>query len=129
PVKFDVTANLSTLNNEVTKLGVSNTPRPDTYTRTEVGREIGQFYGYVYEGIFQSQYDIDNRVNSEGESIVQFGAKPGDVAYADINNDGQVTNEDQKFLGSGLPDFTYGLNIRAEWKGFDLSIMTFGAAG
>ena len=129
PVKFDVTANLSTLNNEVTKLGVSNTPRPDTYTRTEVGREIGQFYGYVYEGVFQSQDEVDNRVNSEGEFVTQSGAQPGDVAYADINNDGQITNEDQTYLGSGLPDVTYGLNIRAEWKGIDLSIMTFGAAG
>lgn len=129
PVKFDLTANLSTLKNEVTKLGVSNTPRPGTYTRTEVGREIGQFYGYVYEGIFQSQDDIDNRVNSEGEYINQPGAQRGDVAYADINNDGQITNADQTYLGSGLPDVTYGLNIRAEWKGIDLSIMTFGAAG
>ncbi|MGL1884950.1 MAG: TonB-dependent receptor [Reichenbachiella sp.] len=128
-VKFDVSANLSTLSNEVTSLGVSSEPRTDGYSRTEVGREIGSFYGYVYEGIFQSQDEIDNRVNSEGEFINQNGAQPGDVAYADINNDGQITNEDQTFLGSGIPDINFGLNVRAEWKGIDLSIMTFGAAG
>lgn len=64
-VKFDISANFSTLNNEVTKLGVSNEPRTDGYCRTEVGREVGSFYGDVYEGIFQSQEEIDNRVNSE----------------------------------------------------------------
>ena len=61
-VKYDITANLSTLNNKVTQLGVSNTPRNDAFTRTEVGREVGSFYGYVYEGIFQSQEEIDTRI-------------------------------------------------------------------
>jgi TonB-linked SusC/RagA family outer membrane protein len=128
-VKFDVSANLSTLNNEVTKLGVSNEPRTDGYCRTEVGREVGSFYGYVYEGIFQSQEEIDSRVNSEGEFINQSGAQPGDCAYADLNLDGEITNEDQQFLGSGLPKVHYGLSARAEWNGLDLSISTYGAAG
>ena len=96
---------------------------------SEVGREIGSFYGYVYEGIFQSQDQIDNRVNSEGELVDQPGAQPGDVAYADINNDGTINNLDQTYLGSGLPDVSFGLNFRGEYKGFDLSIMTAGAAG
>lgn len=129
PFKFDISANFTTLKNEVTALGVSDLPQTNGTARTEVGREIGQFYGYVYEGIFQSQDEIDNRVNSEGASVIQNGAQPGDVAYADINNDGQITNLDQAYLGSGLPDFNYGVNIRAEWKGIDLSIFTFGAGG
>ncbi|PKP09617.1 MAG: SusC/RagA family protein [Bacteroidetes bacterium HGW-Bacteroidetes-4] len=140
PVKFDVSANLSTLKNEVTKLGVSGEPRTDGFSRTEVGREVGSFYGYVYQGIFQSQGEIDTRVNSEGNYITQNGAKPGDVIYADINGfdaegkltgvpDGQINSADQTYLGSGLPNVNFGLNIRAEWKGFDLSISTYGAAG
>ncbi|MFT3739903.1 MAG: TonB-dependent receptor [Breznakibacter sp.] len=128
-VKFDISTNLSTHKNEVTKLGVSGEPRTDGYCRTEVGREVGEFYGYVSEGIFQSQEEIDNRVNSNGQYINQNGAQPGDVIYADLNNDGEITNADQKFLGSGLPKINYGLNARAEWKGFDLSISTYGAAG
>jgi hypothetical protein len=128
-VKFDISANLSTINNKVTKLGVSGEPRTDGLARTEVGREVGSFYGYVYEGIFQSQAQIDNRVNSEGEHINQNGAQPGDVAYADVNNDGEITNADQTFLASGIPNVNFGLNARAEWKGFDLSVFTFGAGG
>ena len=128
-VKFDISANLSALKNEVTKLGVSGEPRTDGYSRTEVGREVGSFYGYVSEGIFQKQADIDNRVNSQGQHINQNGAQPGDVIYADLNNDGEITNADQKFLGSGMAKIHYGLNARAEWKGFDVSISTYGAAG
>ncbi|MBN2806571.1 MAG: TonB-dependent receptor [Prolixibacteraceae bacterium] len=129
PVKIDITSNLSTLSNKVTKLGVSGEPRSDGFSRTEVGREVGSFYGYVSEGIFQSQEEIDNRVNDEGEYINQNGAQPGDVIYADLNNDGEITNLDQDFLGSGLPKVHFGLNVRAEWKGFDLNIAAFGAAG
>jgi TonB-linked SusC/RagA family outer membrane protein len=128
-VKYDISANLSTLNNKVTKLGVSGEPRSDGYCRTEVGREVGSFYGYVYEGIFQSQEQIDNRVNSEGKPINQPGAQPGDVAYADLDLDGEITNKDQQFLGSGLAKVHYGLNARIEWKGFDLNLSTYGAAG
>jgi hypothetical protein len=94
-----------------------------------VGREVGSFYGYVSEGIFQSQAEIDNRVNAEGLYINQPGAQPGDVAYADLNNDGEITNEDQTYLGSGIPDVHFGLSASVEWKGFDLSISTFGAGG
>jgi TonB-linked SusC/RagA family outer membrane protein len=128
-VKYEVSANFSTLRNEVIKLGVANTPRPETYTRTEVGREVGAFYGFVYEGIFQSQTEIDSRVNSEGIFINQPGAEPGDVIYADLNNDGEITNEDQTYLGSGIPDYHFGLNARVEWNGFDLSVASYGAAG
>ena len=128
-VKYDISTNFSTLRNKVTKLGVSGEPRTDGYSRTEVGREVGSFYGYVYEGIFQSQEEIDNRVNAEGLFINQPGAQPGDVAYADLNNDGEITNEDQAFLGSGIPKVHFGLNARLEWKSFDLSLSTYGAAG
>lgn len=128
-VKYDISANLSTLDNKVTSLGVSGEPRTDGICRTEVGREVGQFYGYVSEGIFQSQDEIDNRLNAEGEFINQNGAQPGDVIYADLNNDGEITNADQKFLGSGLANINFGLNGRVEWKGIDLSISTYGATG
>lgn len=126
-VKYDLSANLSTLKNKVTKLGVLNQPRTDGICRTEVGREVGSFYGYVYEGIFKSQDEIDNRVNSEGNPVVQNGAQVGDVAYADLNNDGTISDADRTYLGSGLPKFNYGLNARVEWNGFDLSVSTYGA--
>ncbi|MFO7370931.1 MAG: TonB-dependent receptor [Bacteroidales bacterium] len=128
--KYDISANLSTLRNEVTGLDATNKPRTDGYCRTEVGREVGEFYGLVYEGIFRSQAEIDNNYNDEGELVTQPGAKPGDVKYKDVNNDGIIKlDEDRDFLGSGLPKVNYGFNVRVEWKGIDLNISTYGAAG
>lgn len=126
-VKYDISANLSTLKNEVTKLGVKGDDYITGAYITRVGEEVGQFYGYVYEGIFQSQDQINNHA-------VQTGAEPGDCAYADISGpegtpDGIINSYDQVVLGSGLPDASFGVSARVEYNGFDLSIATFGALG
>lgn len=145
PVKLDISANLSTIKNEVTSLGMEDDPYTDGFCRTEVNREVGEFYGYVIDnsvknGIFQSEDDIDNRTNANGDYVTQEGAVPGDVAYSDIDGydendkltgvpDGKISSADRTFLESGLPKFTYGLNVRVAWKGFDLNIAANGAGG
>lgn len=120
PFKYEVSANLSTLKNRVTSLGFGT----DYYLTgdyiTYVGQEIGQFYGYVYEGIARTQEDLDNHA-------VQEGANVGDCLYKDINDDGRIDTDDRVVLGSGLPKINFGLNARFEYKGFDLSIATYGA--
>ncbi len=138
-VKYEISTNVSTFNNKVTKLGINNEPVTSSMCRTEVGQEVGQFYGYVLEddtenggiknGIAQNQGAIDSRQNSEGLYVTQSGAEPGDLLYKDLDGNGEITAEDQKFLGSGLPDVTFGINARIEYKGFDLTISTLGAAG
>jgi len=139
-VKFDISTNITTIKNEVTNLGVLGESRTDGYCRTEVGREVGSFYGYVYDGLFRSQSEVDNNVNTLGNLVTQNGAQEGDVRYADIDGydengkltgmpDGTINSADQTYLGSGLPKVTFGLNLHAEWRGFDLSIATYGAAG
>ena len=127
--KYEFSGNVTFPKNTVVSLGPSGEARNDAYTRTELGAEVGRFYGYVYEGIFQSQEQIDNRINDEGNYVTQAGAQPGDVAYKDINNDGQITADDQTFIGSGMSKVQFGLSARFEYKGFDLSVSTFGAAG
>ena len=127
--KYEFSGNVTFPKNTVVSLGPSGEARNDAYTRTELGSEVGRFYGYVYEGIFQSQEQIDNRINDEGNYVTQAGAQPGDVAYKDINNDGQITADDQTFIGSGMSKVQFGLSARFEYKGFDLSVSTFGAAG
>ncbi|MBS2099785.1 SusC/RagA family TonB-linked outer membrane protein [Carboxylicivirga linearis] len=142
-VKYDISANVSTLSNEVTSLGVADEPQNDGICRTEVGREVGSFYGWVLEddvknedgtynirnGIAQNQAAIDGRQNEDGMFISQPGAEAGDLLYKDLNGDGTINAEDRTFIGSGLPDVNFGLNARVEWNGFDLSVATFGAAG
>ena len=127
--KYEFSGNVTFPKNTVVSLGPSGEARNDAFTRTELGAEVGRFYGYVYEGIFQSQEEIDNRINDKGQYVTQAGAQPGDVAYKDINNDGQITADDQTFIGSGMSKVQFGLSARFEYKGFDLSVSTFGAAG
>ena len=126
-LKYQISANLSTLKNKVTSLGFGTDSYISGAYITEVGQEIGKFYGWVYEGIARTQADLDNRVNDNGDPVVQPGANVGDCLYKDINNDGIIDANDQTVLGSGLPKINFGLSGRVEYKNFDLSISTYGA--
>ena len=123
--KYQIGANLSTLNNKVTSLGFGTDSYITGAYKTEVGQEIGKFYGWVYEGIARTQADLDNHAT-------QSGANVGDCLYKDISGpegepDGVIDAYDQTVLGSGLPKINFGLNVRFEYKNFDLSVATFGA--
>ncbi len=117
--KYDISANLSTLKNKVTSLGFGTESYITGAYATYVGQEIGQFYGWVYEGIARTQADIDNHAT-------QNGANVGDCLYKDINDDGVINADDQTVLGSGLPKVNFGLSTHMEYKNFDLSISTYG---
>ena len=119
-LKYEVSANLSTLKNKVTSLGFGTESYISGAYITQVGQEVGKFYGWVYEGIARTQADLDDHAT-------QLGANIGDCLYKDINEDGVIDANDQTVLGSGLPKVNFGLSGRVEYKGFDLSISTFGA--
>ena len=118
--KYQIGANLSTLKNKVLSLGFGTDSYITGAYKTEVGQEIGKFYGWVYEGIARTQADLDNHAS-------QPGANVGDCLYKDINDDGVIDANDQTILGSGLPKINFGINARFEYKNVDLSISTYGA--
>ena len=118
-LKWEVSANLSTLRNRVKSLGMGDSYITGAYA-TYVGQEVGQFYGWIYEGIARTQADLDNHA-------LQQGANIGDCLYKDINGDGVINADDQVVLGSGLPKMNFGISAHLEYKNFDLSISTFGA--
>lgn len=92
-------------------------------TRTEEGRAISEFYGYVMEGIFQDQAEV-------AEAPFQAnGTRAGDIRFKDLNNDGVINDEDQTFIGSPLPDFTLNMTNDFSFKGFDLNIFFQGVFG
>ena len=153
-LKHEITANLSTLKNKVTSLGFGTEKYITGSYITEVGQEVGRFYGWDYQGLITTQAQLDN-LNEEGRLLhnkleqqkldqdpqykadfrepgtwfYQDGAQVGDCYYSDVNGDGQVNGEDQTVLGSGLPSVNFGLSAHLEYKIFDLSISTFGALG
>lgn len=122
--KYDISANLSTLKNKVTSLGIGKDSYISGAYATYVGQEIGQFYGWVYEGIARTQADLDNHATQQGVNV-------GDCLYKDISGpegtpDGVIDAYDQTVLGSGLPKVNFGLSTHMEYKGFDLNISTYG---
>jgi len=120
---FDITANLSTLKNKVLSLGGDDEPIYGVGTKTEVGGEVGRHFGYVTEGIFQSQEEIDNH------AFQNAGTSPGDLIFKDLNDDGVINADDRTYLGSGIPSFNYGLNFTGQYKNFDFTVFASGMGG
>lgn len=130
----DVNFNVTTLSNKVTKVptGIDYIPGAafsvggDVATRFQEGYEIGYFFGYETAGVYQTQEEIDNA------TVVQDGAKPGDLIFVDQNGDGVINfndDSDKTKLGSPIPDFTFGFSLNMKYKGFDVSAMIYSAIG
>jgi TonB-linked SusC/RagA family outer membrane protein len=119
---FQVDANAHTLKNKVLKLGGTNDPIYGAESKTEVGREVGEIYGYVTEGIFQNASDVSKHA-------IQPNAAAGDIKFKDIDGNDTINALDQTYLGSAIPKLYYGLNLGATYKNFDLSVFFQGNEG
>lgn len=91
-------------------------------TRFEEGFSPGYFYGYKTDGIFQNQDEIDAHAT-------QDGAQPGDIRYADINNDGVIDANDRTKIGDPFPSFTLGWNLSLDYHNFDFNVFTYASVG
>lgn len=121
--------NLSHVKNEILYMGGLD-ERISGQTINRVGEPIGAYYAYQAIGLYRTEEDL-NRTNSKGEVIKQNGVAPklGDIMYADLNDDGNITPEDRTIIGNPFPKYSYGINLGASWKGFDLSTFWQGVAG
>ncbi|MDQ6763808.1 MAG: SusC/RagA family TonB-linked outer membrane protein [Bacteroidota bacterium] len=90
--------------------------------RNQVDHPVGSFFGYEVIGLFQSDDDVT-------KSPTQTDAAPGRFKYKDVNGDNKITPDDRTFFGDPNPDFTYGLNLGANFKGFDISAILYGSYG
>jgi len=125
--KYSATGNLTTLKNRVTRLR-DNSDQPFSFvggpsdaTRTEEGYEIGSFYLYQMDGIFQTADEI--------ASSAQPQASPGDVRYRDTNSDGVINPQDRVHVGRVFPKIQYGLNLTASYGNFDVVAFFQGVQG
>ncbi len=87
-LRYSVTANFSTIRNEVLELGYGNEEVLSGITKTEIGEPIGMFFLRKTDGIFRSEEEVLNHVNSQGK-IIQPNAKPGDIRYVDADDNGR----------------------------------------
>lgn len=124
PFTYGIHFNGSTLNNKVLALGDNNADIiSDDYHRTAVGQPIGSYYGYVQDGIFQNQEEVDSYCE------MTYIARPGDIRYKDLNNDNKIDDQDRTFIGSALPVFNYGFNLNFGWNGLELAVDFNGVYG
>ena len=122
---YDITGNIGTYRNEVTKLPetvASSGNFGGNGVKSVVGHPMGAQVGYIYDGIFCNQQEVDNHA-------VQNGAGVGRIRWKDLNNDGVINESDQDWIYSPVPDFTWGLNIYLQYKDFDFTMFWQGAQG
>ncbi len=116
-LSFDFTGNIATYRNKITSLpsSVVNTYGGNGTTDNILGHPWGSGYGYVADGLFKTRDEVAN-------SAEQLGKGLGRIRYKDLNGDGIIDSRDQTWILNPTPDYTYGLNLNFEYKGFDLTI-------
>jgi TonB-linked SusC/RagA family outer membrane protein len=133
-LSYEIGANLSTLDNEVTFLDPNS---PIIYgagigtgwsaTAMQVGQPLWYFNGYRTDGIFQTQEDIDAYITRN--NLIGYAPKPGDPIVVDVNGDQLISPADMTFIGSPHPSITYGGRVSLAYKGFDLLVFVQGQSG
>ncbi len=129
--RFAIKGNASYLKNKLTNIGNDTgflnygiSQFSDGGTRAENGQPFPFFYGYKTDGILQNQAEADAYNATYGTT-----SKPGDFRFVDTDGNGIINSDDRTNIGNGMPDWTFGLNFDAEWKGFDLSVFFQGVSG
>lgn len=131
--KYTVSGNASYLQNELIDMGNESGEQiyqsagatgVGDFVKGENGEVFPYFYGYKVGGILQNEAEANEYNETYGQN-----AEPGDVRFIDINNDDQINDADRTKIGKGMPDWTFGLNVNAEWRNFDLSMFFQGSYG
>ena len=128
---YSVSGNISFISNELTAVNGGSANPVNEIQYIEEGHPLYYFKGYKYLGVFKTDQEaldfFAGKPNSYTSADIPFHA--GDAIYEDINGDGRIDDNDRTELGTAIPKVTYGLNLGAYWKNFDLQIFFQGVAG
>ena len=125
-VHYNIGGNLSFLHNELTKLN-GGSPLWGDRTKTDEGMALNSFWGYQYEGIYQTDEEALEQLYTYTESTI--GVHAGDARYKDVNGDGKLDEDDKMVIGNPFPKLTYGINLGADFYGVDVQLFFQGVAG
>ncbi len=124
-LQYDLTANISTYSNKITDIPTTvaaNGTFGGNGVYSVIGHPYGAQAGYVADGIFRSQEEVDNHA-------IQDGAGVGRIRWRDLDGDGRITEKDQQWIYSPVPDFAYGFNVYLQYRNFDFSMFWQGVFG
>jgi len=128
--KWNTDFNISYNKNKVIKMndGIALFTGGDiNMTKVQVsaeGKPVNAFYGYVTNGIFQNQQEVDRYAVQ-----VAGGTAPGDIKFRDLDNNGVINAEDRTFIGNPFPDWSFSMNNSFAYKNFDMQLFFQGVAG
>lgn len=124
-LSWDINGNIGSYRNEITSLPTTVASK-GTFggngIESVVGHPMGAQVGYIYDGIFKSQEEVDNHATQEGAAI-------GRIRYLDYNKDGRINEEDRTWIYNPTPAFQWGLNIYLQYKNFDFTMFWQGVQG
>ena len=125
-LQWTFNANAAYNKNEITDMGVTNDviQGSDKQQILRKGEALGAFYGLQFVGIVQQGEDVSKLPTINGQT-----PQPGDLKYADINNDSKIDSNDRIILGSTQPDLIYGFSTQLRWRHFDFSASFAGSYG
>ena len=124
-LRYEITGNISAYRNKITDIPATvaaNGTFGGNGVYSVIGHTFGAQAGYVADGIFRSQEEVDNHA-------IQEGAGVGRIRWRDLNGDGRITEADQQWIYDPTPDFTYGLNVYLQWRDWDFSMFWQGSQG
>lgn len=98
-------------------------------SRIQNGQPVNVFYGYIQNGLFQNQSEVDGHASQVPGDSPSNGTAPGDIRFSDLNNDGLITDADRAFIGDPNPDFIFSFNNTLNYKNFSLNIFLQGVYG
>ena len=142
-VGYSVGVNLSHYKNKLDEIGTD----AGIFTGTRIsnmnvlmkGHAVGEFHGYMLDGIYKSEDEVRNYKNDAGGQVLPYGTSDasslnaanyvGQYKVKDVNNDGKIDASDRTFIGNPHPDLTGGINLGVNWKGFDLSTYMYFSVG
>jgi len=128
-IDFEVSGNVAFNRNKVVALSNAGTSIQyfmsfvGLMNSTQVGAPIASHYGWIVDGVFQSQEEVD------AHAVQSSGTAPGDFKFRDLDGNNVIDANDQTLIGNPWPDFTYGINGSVSYKGWDLRVQLQGTQG
>ena len=125
-IHYNIGGNLSMIQNKLIKLN-GGSPLYGDYTKTDLGLPLNTFWGYEYEGVYQSDEEALNQLYTYTSETI--GVHAGDARYKDRDGNGKIDDNDKTDIGNAFPKLTYGLNLGADFYGVDVQVFFQGVYG